>query len=219
MKRLTGFLGTCAVLALAPVAANAQDWSGFYGGLTLGYADHETTHSFTNGAPSGSSDPDGALFGAFAGYALQSGNTVYGVEMDVETADVSGSYANPAGVTSAGSADLNWQGSIRGVLGYAGAMFNNPTLFYGTLGYAYGDFDFTGGPVAGPFGTYSDELDGWTVGVGLDSRISARTSVRVEYRYTDYGTARGALAPAFPAVAMPVSVEQHAIRVGLRMDF
>jgi len=44
------------------------------------------------------------------------------------------------------------------------------------------------------------------------------TSVRVEYAYTDYGTARGTLGPGFPAVPMAVSVEQHALRVGLRMD-
>lgn len=215
-------LGTCAVAALmagVPFSAAAQDWSGFYGGLTTGYLWHDSTHTFSNGAPTGSSDAEGRMLGAFLGYARQSGNMVYGVEMDADITDASGSYVNPAGATSAGGAELNWQGSIRGVLGYSGQMFSTSTLFYGTLGYAYGDFDFTGGPAGAATNRYSDELDGWTVGIGMDARLTARSSLRVEYRYTDYGTARGTLAPAFPGVVMPVSVEQHALRVGLRIEF
>lgn len=208
-----------ALVAGAPISASAQDWSGFYGGLTAAYAWHDSTHTFSNGAPTGNSDAEGRLLGAFVGYARQSGTMVYGVEMDADISDASGSFINPVGATSGGAAELNWQSSIRGVLGYAGQMFNTPTLFYGTLGYAYGDFDFTGGPAAAATNRYSDELDGWTVGVGMDARLTARSSLRVEYRYTDYGTARGALAPAFPGVVMPVSVEQHALRVGLRIEF
>lgn len=219
MKRKARILGTCAVLALAPAMAAAQDWGGLYGGLTTGYVSLDASHTFSNGAPSGSSDPDGALVGTFVGYGIQSGNTVYGVEADLEWADASGSFVNLAGATSAASAELNWQGSVRGVLGYAGTMFSRPTLFYGTVGYAYGDFDFRGGPAAAPTNAFSDGVDGWTVGFGFDRRFSANMSLRAEYRYTDYGTASGTLAPAFPAVVMPVSLNEHAVRVGLRLDF
>ena len=220
MALKTRLLGTCAVVVITSTCAFAQDWSGFYGGATIGYTSHDTTHTFSNGAPTGSSDPDGGLLGGFLGYAFQSGQTVYGAELDIEASNASGTFANLTGPTSGGKAELNWQGSIRGVLGFAGNIGPNPALFYGTLGWASGDFDFYGGPAAAFAGNrYSKTLDGWTAGVGIDTRFSNNLSLRTEYRYTDYGTARGTLAPGFPAVTMPVSVEQHAVRIGIRMDF
>lgn len=219
MNTLRKLALTTAVAAL-PAAAGAQDWDGFYGGLTLGYASHDANHTFSNGAPPGSSDPDGLLYGGFAGYAFQSGSAVYGAEIGLEGSNASGTYVNGLGVTSSGKSELNWQGTVRGVLGYATAFGTRPALFYGALGWSYGDFDFGGGPAPAGFAAngYSDQLDGWTVAVGLDTRVSAMTSLRLEYAYTDYGTARGNLVPGFPGVVMPVSVEQHALRVGLRMD-
>jgi len=219
MKTTRNLAATAAIAAL-PAMAAAQDWDGFYGGLTLGYTSHDATHSFSNGAPTGGSDPDGLLYGGFAGYAVQSGSIVYGAEIGLEGSNASGTYVNGIGAGSSGKAELNWQGTVRGVLGYATALGTRPSLFYGALGYSYGDFDFGGGPAPAGFAAnrYSDQLDGWTVAVGLDTRVSAMSSLRVEYAYTDYGTARGTLAPGFPGVVMPVSVEQHALRVGLRID-
>ena len=207
-------------VAVTPCLASAQNWDGLYGGVTLGYASHDATHSFSNGAPTGSSDPDGALYGGFVGYAAQSGQMVYGAELDFEGSSASGSFTNTTGATSGGRVEQNWQGSIRGVLGYAGNLGPNPALFYATAGWAYGDFDFQGGPASAFVNNrYSDSLDGWTVGLGMDMRLANNWSLRTEYRYTDFGTANGTLAPSFPGVSMPVSVEQHAVRIGLRMDF
>ena len=209
-----------ASVALMPSVAVAQDWDGLYGGMTLGYVAHDATHSFSNLAPSGDSDPDGLLYGGFLGYALQNGQMVYGGELDFEGSTASGSYTNLTGATSGGRAEQNWQGSVRAVLGFAGNLGPNPALFYATAGWAYGDFDFQGGPAAGFAGNeYSDTLDGWTVGLGIDTRLVNDWSLRTEYRYTDYGNANGNLAPAFPAVTMPVSVAQHAVKIGIRKDF
>ena len=219
MKLTPKYLILSASIAVAPSLASAQDWDGFYGGLTLGYANHDTTHSFSNLAPSGDSSPDGALYGGFVGYSFQSGRTVYGAEMDFEGSSASGSYTNLTGSTSGGQVDLNWQGSLRAVLGYSGNLGSYPALFYATAGYAYGDFDFQGGPSAAPNNAYSDSLDGWTIGAGIDTRLANNLSLRTEYRYTDYGTASGFLAPAFPTVTMPVDVKQHAVRIGLRWEF
>lgn len=212
------YMAATAAIAVLPAMAVAQDWDGFYGGLTLGYVAHDATHSYSNGALGGGSDPDGLLYGGFAGYAVQSGSTVYGAEIGFEGSSASGTYSSTG---SSGKSELNWQGTVRGVLGYATMLGTRPALFYGALGYSYGDFDFRGGPPPAGFAGngYSDSLDGWTVALGLDTRISQQTSIRVEYAYTDYGTSSGSLAPGFPAVVMPVSVEQHALRVGVRMDF
>lgn len=220
---MTNFKRVCALglaVSLIPCVATAQDWSGVYGGLTLGYTFHDAKHRFSNGAPSDDSDPDGVLYGGFAGYALQSGQMVYGIEVTAEGSSASGSFTNLSGATSGGKAELNVQGAVRAILGYAGNLGTYPALFYGAAGWAVGDFDFRGGPSATPAaGRYSDTLDGFTIGLGMDTRLGNNFSIRTEYTYTDYGKSSGNLAPGFPGVQMPVSVNQHAFRIGLRKDF
>lgn len=204
---------------LLPCMSAAQDWNGIYGGLTLGYTIHDTNHSFSNGVPSDSSDPDGVLYGGFVGYGFQTGQMVLGAEVNIEGSNASGSFTNLTGGSSGGRAELNAQGSIRGILGYAGNLGSYPALFYGAFGWAYGDFDFKGGPAGAATNKYSDNLNGFTIGLGIDTRLGNNFSIRTEYTYTDYGTAHGNLAPAFPTVQMPVSVKQHAFRIGVRKDF
>ncbi|MDQ2091662.1 outer membrane protein [Marimonas arenosa] len=221
MFRWKSFLfATTAAIAL-PAAAMAQDWSGLYGGVTLGYGMGNADHSFSNGAPPGNSEPRGLLAGGFLGYAVQNGNMVWGGEIDIETSNFEGSYINTTGTTSQGFVTGNWQGSLRGVLGFAGNMGGNPALYYATAGWAVGEFDFLGGPSVPvpPGGGYSERLNGWTAGIGMDFEIAPNTALRAEYRYTDFGTANGTLAPAFPAITMPVDVNQHALRVGVRFNF
>lgn len=220
MKKRIHLLASGVLMAIAPAATFAQDWDGIYTGVSLAYADHDATHSFSNGAPTDGSDPDGALVGGFIGYALQNGNIVYGIEADFEGGDVSGTFNNPGGLGSSGEADLNLQGSIRAKVGLAGSLGGNPTHYYGTVGWAAGKFDFQGGPPFGGFvgNGYSETLDGWTIGAGIETAIGGNLSFRTEYRYTDHGTSSGNLAPGFAGVGMPVSVEQHSFRIGLRID-
>ena len=71
-------------LNLGADAAKAQDWTGFYGGLTLGQGSGEQTIP-----PSSTpNDLDGRQFGGFAGYNFQSGNLVYGGELAVNSAEI-----------------------------------------------------------------------------------------------------------------------------------
>jgi len=219
MQTTIKVLLTTAAFGLAPTLTMAQDWSGGYGGLTFGYSSGAADHSFSNLAPSDNSSPKGVMLGGFVGYSFQSGNLVYGGEIDADLNDASGSYVNTTGSTSAGTTEGIWQASVRGVVGVASQFANKPALYYVTAGWATGRFDFMGGPSAAPTNAYSDTLDGWTAGVGVDWRTNAKTAVRLEYRYTDFGTANGALNPGFPAVTMPVDVTQHALRLGVRIEF
>lgn len=219
MQSAMKILLTTATIGFTPALAMAQDWGGPYGGLTLGYTFGDADHSFSNLAPSGNSSPDGALLGGFVGYTIQSGNVVYGGELDADFNFASGSYANTTGATSAGLVEGVWQASVRGVVGVAGQFASKPALYYVTAGWAVGQFDFAGGPLTAPSNSYSDTLDGWTAGVGVDWRADAKTAVRLEYRYTDFGTASGTLNPAFPTITMPVDVTQHVVRLGARRDF
>ena len=219
MRTTMKILLVTTALGLIPASGIAQDWSGPYGGLTLGYSFGDADHSFDNGAPSGDSGPNGVMVGGFIGYAFQSGTMIYGGEIDADWNNASGSFVDTTGSTSGGTTEGVWQASVRGVIGVEGQFASKPALYYATAGWATGKFDFMGGPSNAPTNPYSDTLNGWTAGVGVDWRTGAATAVRLEYRYTDFGTASGVLAPAFPAVTMPVDVTQHAVRLGVRMDF
>ncbi len=136
---------------------------------------------------------------------------VFGIEGDIEATSVDGTFQNTTGLGSSGSADINVQGSVRANIGYA----IDRILPYITGGVAIADVDYGGGPAGGPCCGYSKTVVGWTIGAGMQYAITDRISGRVEYRYTDFGTESGGLAPTFPTVTMPVDLQTHAIRAGV----
>ena len=211
-------LGGTALAADFPVKGRTAPqavytWTGFYLGIQSGYLWGDAKHSFDNGAPSGTSDLTGFVSGLHAGYNVQSGNIVFGVEVDAEGTSAKGDYQNITPITSEGSTDLVWQGSVRGRLGFT----TGPALLYVTGGWAYGQFRFRGGPfdpTNRPCCGFSDGLSGWTAGGGVQWSFSNSVSARIEYRYTDFGSTSGALPPNFPDVTMGVDVTTHVIRTG-----
>jgi hypothetical protein len=110
-------------------------WSGWLWG------DNRTTEFVTaTGLPTGFNqnyNTDGVVGGIHAGYNWQSGQFVFGLEGDLEGADIKGGYrlANTNGTDYR----LRDQASIRGRLGVA---FNN-SLLYVTGGVAFADIEHT----------------------------------------------------------------------------
>ena len=220
-------LASCAVIGSARAAdlgsgvdetepsyappAYTFSWTGFYLGLQTGYVWGDADHTFSDGTVGASSDLDGWVGGGYAGYNWQSSNLVFGVEGDLEGGNIDGSYASP---TSLGSADFDWQGSLRGRVGVA----SNRTLFYLTGGWAFASADVFGAVPGTPAGccNTSADLDGWTLGGGIEYAVNNNFIIRSEYRYTDFGDVTVNLNPA---VSMPVEVETHVIRVGAGWKF
>jgi outer membrane immunogenic protein len=151
--------------------------------------------------------------GVFAGYRMQFGWAVVGVEGDFnfKSADSSSSLAvetcfDPSCFlftteSKSGNIKQTWDGSIRGRLG----MLVTPwTMIYVTGGVAFaeiqGSFFYKGlafddsfsccDPVASATaaGTWRDVRTGGTVGAGIESEIWSRVKARLEYRYADFGT-------------------------------
>lgn len=212
---MRSFIVAAIALLLSQGTATAADWTGFYIGAQAGYLWGQSDHSFSNGAPSDSSDPKGAVYGAHIGYNHQFNTIVVGLEADAEKTGADGSFNNTTGGTSSGSADINWLASVRGRLGYAIDDF----LPYVTGGAAWAGYDFGGGPAGGPCCGYSETIVGWTAGGGLEYAISTRFSARLEYRYTDFGQASGPLLPSFPGVTMPVDNKTQVVRLGVSFHF
>ena len=117
---------------------NAYSWAGPYLGGNLGYAWGSVDNNPTK--------PSGFAGGIQAGYNLQTGPWVFGIEGDIQASGAEQTFApwkfsNP------------WFGTLRGRAGYA---LNN-VLFYGTGGLAFGELRAT------TFGlSESNTNAGWT---------------------------------------------------------
>jgi outer membrane immunogenic protein len=199
-----------------PAAGLPLNWAGLYVGAQIGYGWGSTTHTFSNGAPNGTSNPSGVLGGVLTGYNWQVNNFVVGVVGDLEAAGLSGGYANNTGATSVGSANMNWDGSLRARLG---TTFGQ-SLVYLTGGAAFAGYTFGGGPFPPPpCCSYSSTLTGWTIGAGWEYAFNQHFTTRIEYRYSDYGSANGPLNPTFPGVNMPTTSTTSEVRVGAAYKF
>jgi outer membrane immunogenic protein len=235
MKRLLMAASTLALIAGSAAAADLAPqpaepvaplvepftWTGFYVGVHAGYGWADTKARFSNLVPDGNFNPDGFIGGVHAGYNYQFPTpVVVGLEGDIDGADVEGSFNNPFGGFSGGSAKLRWQGSVRARLGYAIDRF----LPYVTGGVSFGDFRFAGGPgISAPFTPslvpWSKTLTGWNIGAGLEYAITDNWIARVEYRYTDYGNTSHNLAPAYAGVTERMDVKVQTVEAGISYKF
>lgn len=194
--------------APAFIAAPVFTWTGFYAGVNLGYgwgnSDNDTivVPAGTPGfGPAGAtavfsdSNNDGVLGGAQIGYNFQTGMFVFGVEADIQAADMGGNN-NGVAVVTAGAApagfvfarqgsSLDWFGTVRA---RAGVAFDR-TLVYATGGFAFGggDSDNCGGVFAGGVVGCGDDdtRTGWTIGGGVEYAFTNNLTLGVEGLYVN----------------------------------
>jgi outer membrane immunogenic protein len=197
--------------APAMVAA-AYDWTGWYIGVNGGgaWSDGRT------GAFGSTSDVsyyssalrdgylpanygakhEGGFGGAQLGYNMQSGSWLFGIEADIQGADI-GRTTNmsfPGGGTSVPSVSeardhIDWFGTVRGRAG----VTVDRVLFYGTGGLAYGGVrsSFRTSDLAGiepTFGSSSGTRVGWAAGAGIEWAFAANWTVKAEYLHVDLGS-------------------------------
>lgn len=189
--------------------ARPFSWTGLYVGAQVGYGFGEANAQ--SGPVAGFNqtykyDTDGVVGGGHIGYNWQIDNLVFGVEADLEGADIKGRGIGSLGLSH--ETNVDWLGSVRGRLGIA----YDRTLFYATAGLAYGDVRIDKG-----FASYSDVRTGFTVGGGIEQAISDRLTFRLEYRYTDLGSTD------FSSSAVNSidrnEVDFHTVRAGVSFKF
>lgn len=172
-------------VALAGSALANPNWTGFYAGLQGGYSDQNSVQYELN-APSGTYNNDwdlaisGAVAGAHLGYNHQMGDWVFGVEGDLEFADISGVVDTDPDF---GYEDIDWLGSLRLRAGYTDGVL----LIYATGGLAVGGVDMLATESIPVTDSISDDDTPWgyTVGGGIEFAFSPQWSGRIEYRWTD----------------------------------
>lgn len=180
------------------------DWSGFYAGVHGGYGWGRSRFDAPV-AGTGRFDADGWLFGGLIGVNYQAGQTVWGLEADLNWSDMSGSAGCGAFTCET---ENTWFGTGRARLGYAMDRF----LPYVTGGVAFGKVKAN---VPG-IGSGSDTRIGWTVGAGAEYAFAQNMSWKTEYLYMDLGSfdCAGCGAPT-----PDVSFKSHILRTGLNVRF
>ena len=117
---------------------------------------------------------NGALYGVNAGYDLQRGNTVFGVEAEASDSTQKKQLGD---LTEKASRDLYVGGRVGYVVGG-----NN--LLYVKAGYTNARFKIDG--TATGVTLADGNLDGVRVGAGVEHQLSDRAFVKAEYRYSNY---------------------------------
>jgi outer membrane immunogenic protein len=122
----------------------------------------------------GGSHDDGALYGVGAGYDIQRGNAVFGVEGE---ASDSTQKEELGGVTQHAARDLY-------VGGRAGVVVGGNNLLYAKAGYTNARFSVTGTDTGVTLAR--GNLDGYRVGAGIEHQLSNNMFLKAEYRYSNY---------------------------------
>jgi outer membrane immunogenic protein len=159
----------------APAAATpAYDWSGFYLGVNGGGGWGNSAWS----APASAFSVRGGQAGGTAGYNMQFGKAVVGLEGDFDWSGLNGSSA-AAGCPLGCSTSETWLSTVRGRFGYS---FDR-VMPYVTGGLAVGDIRAATAGFGG-----SSVNPGWTLGAGVEVALPGNWTAKAEYLRVDLGS-------------------------------
>ncbi|MEN3792261.1 outer membrane protein [Fulvimarina sp. MAC3] len=182
------------------VAPPIAIWSGPYAGTFVGY-----NVSHFDDLRGASITGEGVSGGAYAGFNLQDGALVYGVEGDIGGAGFDATRRNALGKLDL-SGESNVFGSLRGRVG----VNVDPFLVYGTGGLAIAETELSLGGVSD-----SETSVGYTLGAGVEARITDSVSTRLEYRYSDFGSSDYDLG----RTSVSSGFDEHSVRAGVSLNF
>lgn len=205
---LAAWSGALCIAGLVHGAALADDtgWGGAYVGVHVGDLIQGGKLTLS---PIGDTPPDAALNpglggsnafgGVLAGYNMESGSTVYGVEGDIGFGDaksvvLSDKASVPMDIWYAGN---TLEQKIDGHVRLRAGVTDGPLLFFAAGGLAITSAKLQVDGYCPPFlytGEASKTLVGGSIGAGVEYEISDRFTARAEYLFDFYGHAT--LAPS-----------------------
>ena len=168
---------------IVPVAPVPMDsWSGFYVGAEAGYIWGDADTRF-DGEETISQDVDGFAGGLYAGYNwLLDNNVLIGVEGDINWVNADDKKSGDAWEVSF---EENWEASLRLRLGM---VIDDTWMPYITGGIAWADVDARYREIGdNTWQSASETMTGWTIGAGVEYKITENFHAKLEYRYADYG--------------------------------
>jgi len=200
------------VVGVVDVGGN---WDGAYIGAFIGGAWGTSDHANDPADMAGFCLPDGCdmdISGLLAGVTVGANFTVSdgvvaGIAGDIAWSDVSGAE-NFGGFDTTHT--INWQGSVRGVLGFDGGAFM-PYLT-GGLAFANATHTIDFGGILEADATHV----GWTVGAGVAIAATEDIVIDLQYRYSDFGEQTyNEGAPVEPIFGLT----QHSVTAGVNFLF
>ena len=231
------------VKAPPPVAVAAYSWSGCYVGAAFGYAWGTSKQTSPDGVFGGVVIPQlvgidltdkyrvkGPLVGGEAGCNYQTGNWVFGIEVDGSLSDAKGLARTSAAAIAQGinpirqfTTEQNWLATARGRLGYSWDRW----LLYVTGGAAVSGLDVNNdASLAGPlFNRRPNRISrlGWIAGLGSEYALGGGFSVKSEFLFADFGTLHYSDTPAsngcVQCFSANVKFQEVIVRVGVNYKF
>ncbi|ESR26202.1 outer membrane protein [Lutibaculum baratangense] len=224
-------------VVVSPAPVSVTDWTGMYVGVFGGYGGGDFEYPFSVGSPallSGQVDMSAGGFvgGAQIGFDWQASDAfVVGVVADIAWSDISDEVSVSLAaatdpitrVNGSLGTDLNYFGTIRA---RAGWLVTPDALLYVTGGAAYGETESAlslsaSGAVDGSFGASTSDTDwGWTVGAGMEYRITENVSFETEYLYVDLGSKTLYSGDVFDLPArLDLDTSFHVVRAGVNFKF
>jgi outer membrane immunogenic protein len=221
---------TAALSADMPVKAPAyqvapapyESWTGFYAGLNGGYGwASRALLGDTSDSPC-CVKPRGWFGGGQLGYNYEINRWVWGIETDIQGADISRTV-HDLNFGDTLQSKVDWFGTVRGRLGYA----FNPLLVYFTGGFAYGNVNNSAvGPVLTASPYHIDHVaTGYVLGGGFEYKIAPNWSLKAEYQYINLGKndPTNPAGVAYDSFASPPrfvrDTDFHTVRVGVNYLF
>ncbi|PTQ13449.1 opacity protein [Sphingomonas oleivorans] len=126
---------------------------------------------------------DGALYGIGAGYDVQAGPAIVGVETELNDSSAkecvgAATSTDPRLCAKAGR-DIYAGGRV-------GTVVGGSTLLYAKAGYTNGRYKLTSDAGADSTVVDSTNLDGVRVGAGVEHAVGPNSFLKAEYRYSNY---------------------------------
>jgi len=125
---------------------------------------------------------NGTVYGAGAGYDFRRGNTVFGIDANIDDANTKECVA--AGTERAcikAGRDLSLGGRIGYVVAPKALIYAKAAYTNVRIGATYTDSRIPANNFSG-----HDERDGYRIGGGVEYAVTANAFVKAEYRYSDY---------------------------------
>lgn len=196
-----------AILSDAPAAS----WEGLYMGVHFGGAvgnidSSDGSNSASYNFDSGDKTTGGALFG----WNVQEGKFLYGLEAGISIHEIKGTYTG--GALASHHSDYVWNVEARGRFGYEVGRF----LPFVAGGVVAGEFYQSSNGGAGGFGE-ANTVFGYTVGAGVDVRVTPKIAVRTEYLYHNLNKKNYSLSNT--ATTLSTDSDVHMARVALLYNF
>ena len=188
-----------------PIAAPPYNWSGFYLGANFGGAWTNVSLNIPGNSFHGGITE--FIGGVQAGYNIQAGHLLFGIEGDIDWASFNHSGLP---VPTLASVSHHWMSTVAGRVG----LVNDRWLVFAKLGGGWVQSDATVNVPGSPSRNESNTSGGWLIGGGIEYGFKANWTVKLEY---DYLALSNWHSTTFPAVGLNRDVQM--IKAGINYKF